>query len=296
MPVRRYFIVAQNFHGTTLLSKLLNDHPRIVSLGDTYPSNRIDQVCGCREFVSECPFWMSVSDAVGAHRYRDRPHLLPDYPRLVGDRFDRILYNAVGHKALRRLIPESTKAAFACDFEAFEAAVLAQCGRREVTVFVDGAKSISRVYALIASGVRVDGVIHLYRRPGDYIKSTMKQKGHSLRRFLALIFRYRVFHSLARRAGRYIPYISLTYEGLAESPEDTLNAMFQFLQVTPRPVAELVATKREQPWHFVGNVSLFDFDGTICPRRHELTLWERRMVRWLGGRYDPERLHLQREP
>lgn len=293
---RRYFIVSQNFHGTTLLSKLLNDHPEVVSLGDTYPSNRIDQICGCGALVSECPFWTTVAEAVGAERYRDHPHLLPDYPRIIGDRLDRVLYNGLGPNALRRVIPASARARFARDFEAFEAAVKAHSGRPEATVFVDGVKSISRVYALMASGVRVDGVIHLYRGPGDYIKSTMKQKGHSWRVFLPRMLKYRLFHRLARRAAGHVPYMSLTYEGLAESPEETLQSLFRFVGVEPRSVAELVAEKRQQPWHFMGNASLFHFDGTIRPSRHELTPRERRLVRLLGGRYDPERLHLRSAP
>lgn len=67
---RRYFIVAQNFHGTTLLSKLLNDHPEVVSLGDTYPSNRIDHICGCGENVSRLhhtgAMWLAIERALGA--------------------------------------------------------------------------------------------------------------------------------------------------------------------------------------------------------------------------------------
>ncbi|MEX0382540.1 hypothetical protein V6X02_04295 [Spiribacter sp. 1M153] len=293
---RRYFIVAQNFHGTTLLSKLLNDHPEVVSLGDTYPSNRIDQVCGCGRCVSECPFWAAVSDAVDAERYRDHPHLLPDYPRTIGDRVDRVLYNGLGPKVLQRVIPACARAGFARDFEAFEAAVREHSGRPEATVFVDGVKSISRVYALMASGLRVDGVIHLYRGPGDYIKSTMKQKGPSWRVFLSRMAKYRLFHRLARRTAEHVPYMSLTYEGLADSPEETLKALFGFLGVGPRSVAELVAEKKEQPWHFMGNASLFHFDGTIRLSRHELTPRERLMVRLLGGRYDPERLHLRSAP
>lgn len=293
---RRYFIVAQNFHGTTLLSKLLNDHPEVVSLGDTYPSNRIDQVCGCGRCVSECPFWTAVAEAVGAERYRDYPHLLPDYPYIISGRLDRVLCNVLGPNALRRVMPASARATFSRDFEAFESAVKEYSGRPKATVFVDGVKSISRVYALMASGLRVDGVIHLHRGPGDYIKSTMKQKGPSWRVFLSRVGQYRLFHRLARRTAGHVPYISLTYEGLADSPDRTLKALLGFVGVEPRSVAELVAEKTEQPWHFMGNASLFDFDGTIRPSRHELTPRERRTVRLLAGRYEAKRLHLRREP
>ncbi|MAT50402.1 MAG: hypothetical protein CMK32_04365 [Porticoccaceae bacterium] len=293
---RRYFIVAQNFHGTTLLSKLLNDHPAVVSLGDTYPSNRLDQICGCGEPVSSCRFWNAVADDVGSERYRACSHLLPDYPRIVGGGGDRVLYNFLRPGMLSRLIPGVDRKTFARDFEAFEASVHKHGGRPEATVFVDGVKSISRVYALMAAGVRVDGVIHLYRDPGDYIKSTMKQKGNSWRVLLQQLVMYRLFHRLARRTAAWVPYRSVTYEGLADDPVGTLNVLFRFLRVTPKPVAELVLHKREEPWHFMGNASLFGFDGTIRRRRYELSASERRMTRLLAGRYDWEKIHLASRP
>lgn len=290
---RRYFIVAPNFHGATLLSKLLNDHPDVVSLGDTYPSNRFDQVCGCGEYVSHCPFWNAVAERVGAERYRKHPHLLPDYPRIAGGRLDRVLYSSLGPRILGRIIPRSARETFARDFEAFESAVHQHVGRPQARVFVDGVKSISRVYALMAAGVRVDGVIHLHRDPGDYIKSTMKQKGRSWRVFFPRMVAYRLFHRLARRTAAWAPRLSVTYEGLAERPDETMSALFQFLGVPPKTIRELISQELEQPWHFMGNASLFHFDGTIRRSRHELTLPERRIVRLLAGRYDPQQPHLQ---
>ena len=197
---------------------------------------------------------------------------------------------------LSRLIPGVDRKTFARDFEAFEASVHKHGGRPEATVFVDGVKSISRVYALMAAGVRVDGVIHLYRDPGDYIKSTMKQKGNSWRVLLQQLVMYRLFHRLARRTAAWVPYRSVTYEGLADDPVGTLNVLFRFLRVTPKPVAELVLHKREEPWHFMGNASLFGFDGTIRRRRYELSASERRMTRLLAGRYDWEKIHLASRP
>ena len=293
---RRYFIVAPNFHGTTLISKLLNDHPEVVSLGDTYPSNRFDQVCGCGAYVSECPFSQQVSERVGAERYRDQPHLLPDYPRIAGSRVDRLFYNGLTPRALQNIMPATAREIFAQDFEAFETAVHDNAGRPEATVFVDAVKSISRVYALVAAGVRVDGVIHLYRDPGDYIGSTMKQKGHTWRVFLRRLLPYRLFHRLVRRIGRYVPYLAVTYEGLAEDPDGTMQGLFEFVQVPHISLQELASQGGWSPWHFMGNASLFHFNGTIRRSRHELSARERRLVRLLGGDYDVERLHLRKQP
>ena len=289
---RRYFIVAQSFHGTTLLSKLLNDHPGIISLGDTYPSNQLDQVCGCGQRVSQCEFWRRIAERVGAERYREQPHMLPDYPRIVGGRIDQVLYMALGPGMLRRITPRDARERFATDFQSFEAAVQDNAGRPEARVFVDGVKSISRVYALLAAGVRVDGVIHLYRDPHDYIGSAMKQKGRVWRVCLRRLLRYRLFHRLAARLRRFVPYRSITYEGLADNPEATVNALFDFVQVPGMDLDELVSEMGQRPWHFMGNASLFHFDGTMRRSRHELSRKEQAAVRLLAGRYSSHRLHL----
>jgi hypothetical protein len=121
----------------------------------------------------------------------------------------------------------------------------------------------------------------------------MKQKGQSWIVFLPRMAKYRLFHQLAKRVAGQVPYISVTYEGLAENPDETMGALFRFLRVPPKPVAELVSREWDQPWHFMGNASLFRFDGTIRRSRHELTAPERCLSRLLGGRYDPRHLHLK---
>jgi hypothetical protein len=274
----------------------LTDHPDVVSLGDTYPSNRFDQVCGCGAYVSQCPFWKQVGERVGAERYRDFPHLLPNYPAILSGRWDRLLYNMLSPRLLRRLIPKSLRDGFAQDFEAFAAAVHENAGRPEASVYVDGVKSISRVYALAASGVRVDGVIHLQRDPGDYIQSTMKQEGRSWRVFLTRLLSWRMFHNRARRIGEEeVPYFSLTYEGLADRPDETLRDLFAFLGASPMSVRDLVGQSKDAPWHFMGNASLFHFDGNIRRSRHEQSPAERRMVRLLAGPYPKQALHWLRD-
>ena len=89
---RRYFIVAQSSHGTTLLSKRRNEHPAIVSLGIH------TQAIGWRRSVVAVSRRAAAasgarSEDIDADRYRSCPHFLPNYPRIVGGSGDRILYN-----------------------------------------------------------------------------------------------------------------------------------------------------------------------------------------------------------
>ncbi len=83
---KTYFVLSPSYHGATLLSKLINAHPELTALGDTYPSNAFDQVCGCGVRVSVCPFWQAVKAEVGADRYPNTRVVLPQYP---GDRGGR---------------------------------------------------------------------------------------------------------------------------------------------------------------------------------------------------------------
>lgn len=289
---RRFFLVAPSFHGATLLSGLMNAHPGVVGLGDTYPSNRFDQVCGCGEHVSRCGFWQAVAERVGADRYRDHPQLLPMYPRIVGGRPDRWLYNTLPPALLKQAISAGKRAGFADDFEAFAGAVHEFAGKPDARVFVDGVKSIARVQALIASGAAVDGVIHLLRDPGDFAKSAQKNRGGSRRVFLKSALSWRLFHNRARRFRGRVPYLSLCYEGLAEHADESLQALFSFLGVAPRTLAELNEGRAARPWHFMGNASLFQFDGTVRRSRHDLSRAERAAVRLLAGHYREHVVHV----
>jgi hypothetical protein len=216
---------------------------------------------------------------------------LPDYPVILGGGKDRLLYNTLSPQRLSKLIPGKAREIFMADFMAFTSAVHELSDRR-ASVYVDGVKSISRVFALTACGVQVDGVIHLQRDPGDYVQSTMKQPGFSRRDYIPRLINYRLFHNRARRIGRKLPYISLTYEGLADSPEASLERLFRFLGVRPMSLSKLLDEGKQQPWHFMGNRSLFKFDGNIRRSSHPQTRVERAVTRILAGPYDAHSRHL----
>ena len=279
---RRFFVLAPNFHGATLLARLLNAHPEIVALGDTYPSNRFDQICGCGSRVSKCGFWQFVRDRVGADRYLDGPCLLPRYPRIFGGRTDTFLYTCGSSGQLRRLASQKALDGFRTDFRNFVEAVYDLQERNRASVYVDGVKSISRVRALLVAGEHVDGVIHLVRDPGDFVKSSMKQNGSTLGVLLRSAIAWRLYHNRAATFKKDIPYIKVNYESLAEKPEETMAELFRFLGVAVKSVGELIADF-EEPWHFMGNASLLRFDGRIWRSRHQLGPLEKRVIRAITG-------------
>jgi hypothetical protein len=290
MIERRFFVLAPNFHGATLLARLLNAHPEIVSLADTYPSNHFDQICGCGRHVSQCGFWRKVTDRVGADRYRDHTALLPTYPEIAGPPWDRLLYNLTPQSQLSRLIPADESNLFAADFEKFLHAVNDLQGDSDTRIFVDGVKSMARVRALVAAGVPVDGVVHLWRAPDDFVKSSMKNLGRTWKVFFKSACLWRLFHQQARRLKKIVPYTTVTYEEMTEKPDPTLDRLFRFFEVEPRSVDGL-RTEPDRDWHFIGNASLFQFEGSIERSRHHLNPGEKTLIRLIAGSYSQSDRH-----
>lgn len=280
---RTFFVLALNYHGSTLLGKLLNGHPGVVCLADTYPSNLFDQICGCGVPVSKCDFWQSVKRKVRAERYLHHPVMLPAYPRILGDSVDRYLYNTLSPEVARVLMARRNARQFVDDFTTFMKCVHAEYNDGDPEVFVDGCKSIARVAALLAAGADVNGVIHLTRNAGDSAKSTVKQVNGGLPTLVRSAIGWRLYHGRAWRLRRYVPYLPVSYKELTESTDETLKRIFQFIGVEPIGKGDLIREKKA-PWHFMGNISMFDFNGQIARRRHELSRAERGLVRLLAGR------------
>lgn len=283
---KAYFVLSPSYHGATLLSKLINAHPELTALGDTYPANAFDQVCGCGERVSRCPFWQGVKADVGAGCYPNTRVMLPQYPGDQGGRLGRLLFSDFtsfwATPRILQMLRGRYLSGFRADYEAFLAAVhrhTPQPGR----LFVDGLKFNSRVAALVAAGFPVGGIIHLHRDPVDFAVSGMRNTGrggwwgvaeHALR--------YRLYHARARQVERSLPNLNLSYEALADDIDGQLERLFRFLGVQPMTVAEL-RDNFGQEWHFMGNASLFAFDGVIRRSQHEVPRLRRSLIQVLAG-------------
>ena len=287
---KRFFVLAPSYQGATLLAKLINAHPEVTSLGDTYPSNAFDQICGCGERVSQCRFWQAVRVDTDAQRYAKRTRsMLPTYPSERGGLPGRIAYSDflcfyATPPMLRLRHGAAALATFREDYEAFAAAVHRDT-LRPGHVFVDGVKSISRFETLLAAGTGIDGVIHMRRDPVDCVASSIRNTGrggwvgtgeHALR--------HRLYHAHARQAARHArAAINVSYEALADDTDAELARIFRFLGVAEMTVAELHRYFFGAEWHFMGNASLVDFDGTIRRSRHTVSPTRRRVIRAIAG-------------
>lgn len=282
---RQFFVVCPSFHGATLLGKLLNAHPAVVDLGDTYPPlNTYKQICGCGERVSQCEFWRYVQDQIGAERCTGaRVGLRCTYPKIIGRPLDRLAYLFLSARVLCWLVSFRGRQVFLDDYSRFLDAIHEQ--QKESEIFIDGVKSISRIRALQAlDKTTVAGVIHLTRNPGDFSRSWMKNSQGTVRVLCKAAAKWRLFHQLAARLERKVPYLRVGYEELCAHPDAVLERIFQFLNVEVLTVEQLQDGMHET-WHFVGNNSLRYFDGRIIRKRYKLTWTESLLVRLLAGRY-----------
>ena len=275
---RRYFIVAPRFHGVTLLSKLLDSHPEVVSLGDTYPSNRYAQTCGCGMQVSDCAFWQDIRARISAERYVSSPHMLPLLPEILSTPVNERLLAHLPVAALQRLFPPSQMQTFLSDFRQFLEAVHAHFEATDPAVFVDGVKSAERVKALVCAGENVDGVLHVIREPKDYVKSSIRIDGREgLKSLVGLSRSWRRAHRYCSSLREFVKYLRVDYEVLCNDPDSTLAEICRFMNVQSIPLAKL----RQQPersWHFTGNVSMTGFNWNISAKKYHADRLERFLI------------------
>lgn len=218
---KTYFILSPSYHGATLLAKLINAHPQLTALGDTYPSNAFDQVCGCGEHVSACTFWRAVKSDIGVECSTGTRLMLPQYPGDKGGVVGRFAFSDFtsfwATPAVLRRARAHQLLGFREDYEDFLAAVYRHTpnpGR----IFVDGLKYNSRVAALIAADFPVAGVIHLYRDPVDFVCSSIRNTGKGgWRGAVQHALRYRLYHARVRQVGRDVPCLPMHYESLADN-------------------------------------------------------------------------------
>lgn len=283
---KNFFILAPSYSGTTLLNKLINSHPELTALGDTYPKQSYDQICGCGQPVSQCTFWQAICSAVKEQHYSERRFMLPQYPGDIGGMAGRLAFSDftsfwASPTALRHTHGACLKQ-FRIDYERFLLAVY-QHTDSPGHIFVDGLKYCSRISALLADCFPVSGIIHLYRSPVDFVSSSLHRTGQQ--NWPGLVehtLRYRLYHTRAKQLEQYVPCINIRYEDLIENTDSQLKRLFEFLGVEPLGVEQL-QPYFDRKWHFMGSSSLFHFKGEFRRKNYSITQTKTTAIRLLLG-------------
>ena len=270
---RVVFQLAPSFHGATLVALLLNNHSRVVSLGDTLPTLAYDQVCGCREKVSRCVFWSEVRRRIPERGYST---LLPVGPKWFGrERLNGKLLYVCAAACLAAGVPLGDRPFFE-SYDAFTALVRETTGK---DIFLDGTKSVHRFLAVAASRRPVDLVLHTIRDPRGFVLSTMRNSKRSTQAAIAI---YNGYHSRVLRAVALagVPAVPVPYDMLHEQSDRVFHEIFERLGLPDEDVMRPVGAFN----HWMGNSTLFGFDGRIHANRkyaNELSAGEQRQV-WTG--------------
>ncbi len=184
--VRVLFLGGLGRSGTTLLERLVDQHPAVAALGEVVHlwqrSIKDNELCGCGERFHDCPFWSQV----GAAAFGGWDHLDADRVLMLRDRVDRSrrvpqVASGLASAAWRQDLRE-----YVGYYERLYAAAASVSG---CEVVLDSSKQASLPYCL-ATSERIDlRVVHCVRdsravayswgQQVDRPESTMKSTGSS---------------------------------------------------------------------------------------------------------------------
>ena len=168
------FVLCPSFHGASLLAILLNNHPSILSLGDTAPARATtDFSCSCGTIIKDCEFWKLIYSSQRYYNHARSDHIIPLLPDLETKSIERINRLNENYRRLLdpwRLVPFAGKK-FKQSIELFTKVALDFHGKN---IFVDGTKDINRCLSIKNIAKKKIRVIHLIRDPRGYLKSLRK--------------------------------------------------------------------------------------------------------------------------
>lgn len=252
------------FTGSTLLGVLLNEHPRLASVGAATGLIRgIDlttYVCSCGRLFRECEFWSGIAD-----RTRELGHPVDVYQtnfwntnlRLSHSKLlNGLLIRSLGQDQVNDVrdaliwhLPPVRRAMSAMGWNtwALATAVLERTGKQ---VFVDTARDHQRPKYLW-NHPRLDvKVIHLIRDPRGNSASIMK---HANVGAAEAARQWRHYNLEADRVRRYLPqdrWMTIYYEELCADAGQVLDRISDFLGVER---ARTQPDPQDPDRHIIGN-------------------------------------------
>jgi hypothetical protein len=252
------------------LSCLLNNHSKIVALGDTNPALKFINkgiLCGCGLEIKECHFWKYIADRVNPNRdFRDG-HLLPLYPKLIQNEntnrqvFRMLAFLSLYASPLVWRFAEKSIDRYVALYNMFYHQILNKSG---ADIFFDGQKELIKVIIFahrISKNLRIR-IFHLWRDPRGFVYSNLR-RGRKLdiesicKYWLA--YHKRILQLIENSSD--ILYFPIILEDLCKHPAATINSIFRILGIDNEDV--LMPVKKNGKEHIIGNEMLKKFDGRI---------------------------------
>jgi hypothetical protein len=271
------FIVSPSYHGSTLLSLLLQNHSQVSSLGDANLPRGSKTTCSCGQRVYECDFWQALTAQLDTSRYAKVPTMLPMLPRPLtrrklegyptrvfhSARVDRTAGRVAAVGADRIIEPLwQLRPGLVHDFvDVYRSVYKLTLELQGTSVFVDGSKNwrTARLFVREFGPDANVNIIHLVRDPrGFALSQRTRGLGRDLR---AAAWLWADLHRRMQALENAAPYRVVRYEDLCTQPEAELQSLFTSLGLEPEGVVG--RTQHPAKNHLVGNPMRKAFDGTV---------------------------------
>jgi len=271
-------LLANWYSGATLFTILLDGHSQIVSNGeamffDDQDKRRYD--CTCGKYIDECDFYrattrhMKPSDGLDWDK-----RLFVQVPRFSRNRILRSLLGSWRYEsALRERFIDAVPAYRRTRDRFIEAQLRFFANARSragATIYMDGTKSIRRAQLFARNECCDMKVLHLIRDGRGFCASYLRNESAQpptvsggVKTWVRHIAQVDAFS----RSFPSIPLLSVRYEDLCRSTEQTIRAVCQFLEVPYEDVSAGIM----KDTHILGNDMRRSFNGTII----ESTSWRK---------------------
>ena len=262
LPKQFNFVLSPSFHGASLLAILLNNHSKIISLGDTIPTRKTEDFsCSCGRSIEGCTFWSHIEETQRKYNHSRSEHIAPLLPRLslsTIERINRLNEHFQKFFSIWSFLPKISQN-FRKSVESFYTEATSFHRKK---VFIDGTKDINRclcIKHIVSDKIRV---IHLIRDPRAYITSLRRNfpriENHStLGPEMWKGFHGTVLQSFIRMDN--CEYLPVFYENLSLKPLSEMKRIFKFLGLDE----ENVFCPPKEPHHIIGNKMIAKFNGDI---------------------------------
>jgi hypothetical protein len=262
-PGNLIYILAPSFSGSTLLTFLLDRHPRIHTFGEL-KATAMGPVeayhCSCGSLIGDCAYWRSLRERCAALGFDLRLDDFGTHFTATHPLWARVLGAQVRGPAFelcRRLLLDhlpGLRARYQGTLERNARVIAAVLGDRRNDWFLDGSKDPSRLMYFQRSGRWRIRVIRMFRDGrAQCLSHCRKTPGRPDFRSAVRDWRSTIAQ-MERVASAFAPgdVVSLKYEDLCRDPGGTMTRLWRFLELDA-PAIDWSGRVSKEGSHILGN-------------------------------------------
>ncbi len=252
------YILSPSYSGSTLLTILLADHPRIATVGELKASSMGDPgqyFCSCGSILCQCSFWSSVEQEMNARARRFSLNRFGTHLRHDGRVFGQLATWEVRHSSfrcagswlLRAWPPFRSKLSAVLEQNRLLIDLITRIQRGQI--FLDASKDPERLVHFQKSSFWNIKAIHLMRDGRGVANSYMK---HNRVGMAAAVREWSLADLACKRARAVLPQpnvLTVRYEDLCRNPREMRNSIVRFAGLP----AENNGNRSRSNLHILGN-------------------------------------------